>query len=568
MIATLAVIMVASAAPPSNAAGTVVPDLWSAKSTLKTTDGWYAAPVHSALLPDGRILAWGLQRPVASPTPATATRRAAWAFTPTSYTKAPPPLTTVHLVEEPVEISLEALPDGYREDDLYCSGHALTALGKLFTAGGNRRDLHTTTASESYGVDSQTLYDYQNDTWSRLSEKLIGVSPGGGKTRWYPTVTKLPDGRMLIQGGFDKVLPTPVWNGTAEIWDPNTNSNVLVSPYGWTPPELMNSSYTHSFVLPKTVAGKDVLSFGEPGAPTLMGTTTSTASWAVRNGKPRPGSEAWNAARVANGRNRWDSSTAPGWGASTTTLELQIADGANGYRNGAVVIAGGPPSVAQLGQIDTYDPVLDVWRPGRLEVERNFPLTIGLPDGRILTLGGGGTTDPDVRKAEYLDPRANFATALGSTDSGEVRGYHATGLLLPDGRVFLGGGRDISKSGTFEKPSLRYYYPDYMKKVRPQLLIAPTEITAGSPYAVWTDKPVSQLVMVALGSQTHSIDMNQRVVELPVLANIASKPSANAVIAGSLPSARTLLPGFYMLFALDSNRVPSIAKIVKVNSTG
>lgn len=564
VVAFVGVVLVPGTAPASEPATTT--DLWSSKVDLRTPDGWWASPIHSALLPDGRVLLWGLQRPTDATTPATRTKRAAWILTPGPVASAAPSAVTVTPIEEPVEIDLIPTADGYIEDDLYCSGHALTVDGVLFTAGGTHRQLHTGTPNESTGVDYQTVFDWQTATWNRLAARMQGTSGSGGHTRWYPTVTKLPDGRMLIQGGFDKVLPAPTWNGTAEVWDPNTGTNVVISPYGWTPPELMNSSYTHAFVLPTPVDGHQLLEFGETGVPVLMNLAGPTALWRVLNTNPRPGSEAFNQARVTQGRWRWESSVAPDWGASSAMLEIRLNNGAAGYTNGAVTVAGGPPNTAHIGDIDSYDPVLNAWRPGGLLAERNFPMTVNLPDGRLLVVGGAGTLDPNIRRAEYLDPLAGFSETLGTADGGDVRGYHATSVLLPDGRVLVAGGRDISKSDSYEKPSFRYYYPDYMTKDRPRLYAAPQSLNPGTPYAVWTNRPAQELVLVALGSQTHSIDFNQRAVQVPVLGNIQVNAQYNVTIGGALPDARTLPPGYYMLFAVDDQRVPSAAKIVKVNA--
>jgi hypothetical protein len=542
-----------------------VDDAWTTRVTLRTPNGYWASPVHSALLPDGRVLMWGLQRAAEPPTPATRTKRAAWIFTPGPIGEPLPSEMTVSEIEEPVEIPVAPLPDGYVEDDLYCSGHVLTVDGKLFTAGGNRRLYHSTTAPESYGVDYQTVFDWEKNTWTRLVERMQGTSPTNGKSRWYPTVTKLPDGRMMIMGGFDKVLPNAVWNGTAEVWDPVTRKNVVISPYGWTPPEVMNSTYTHSFVLPNRINNRQILSFGEPGVPVFMGTNGTIADWQVVNLRPRPGSEQFNATRVQQGRTRWNSDVAPDWGASSAMLPIRVVNGDSGYNNGSVAIAGGSPQTQHVGNVDDYDPIANTWRPGDMIVNRNFPATVTLPDGRLLIVGGGGTTDPNLRHAEYLDPKAGFAETLGAADGGEVRGYHATALLLPDGRVLVGGGRDVVKAESYEKPSFRYYEPDYMTKDRPEIQLAPPTLTPGAPYAVWTSRAVQELILVALGSQTHSFDFNQRVVQVPLLANIPKDATHNIAIGGGVPGPQTVPPGYYMLFAVDDQRVPSMAKIVKVN---
>ena len=42
-------------------------DGWSEKVTWRTADGWYAAPIHAALLPDGQILFIGSARSTEDP---------------------------------------------------------------------------------------------------------------------------------------------------------------------------------------------------------------------------------------------------------------------------------------------------------------------------------------------------------------------------------------------------------------------------------------------------------------------------------------------------------------------
>ena len=69
---------------------------------------------------------------------------------------------------------------------------------------------------------------------------------------------------------------------------------------------------------------------------------------------------------------------------------------------------------------------------------------------------------------------------------------------------------------------------------------------------------------MALGSQTHSIDLSQRVVQVPVLANFPLDPTHTIVVGGGVPGPQTLPPGYDMLFAIDDHRVPSVARIVRV----
>ncbi|MEO6057675.1 MAG: galactose oxidase early set domain-containing protein, partial [Gemmatimonadales bacterium] len=64
--------------------------------------------------------------------------------------------------------------------------------------------------------------------------------------------------------------------------------------------------------------------------------------------------------------------------------------------------------------------------------------------------------------------------------------------------------------------------------------------------------------LIALGSTTHAFDANQRFMWL----DFATTSGGLAVRA---PAGRTLAPpGWYMLFILDGNDVPSKAKVVRL----
>src|SRR5436190_1142676 len=56
------------------------------------------------------------------------------------------------------------------------------------------------------------LFDPTDATWTRIRPNMAG-----GR-RWYATVTKVPDGRMLVTGGFYDFGLRP--NRSVEIFDP------------------------------------------------------------------------------------------------------------------------------------------------------------------------------------------------------------------------------------------------------------------------------------------------------------------------------------------------------------
>ena len=69
--------------------------------------------------------------------------------------------------------------------DLFCSGHTPLPDGRILVAGGH--------AGAYLGIRNTTIFDPATNTWADVQPMTYG--------RWYPTVTKLPDGRMLALSG-------------------------------------------------------------------------------------------------------------------------------------------------------------------------------------------------------------------------------------------------------------------------------------------------------------------------------------------------------------------------------
>jgi hypothetical protein len=216
--------------------------------------------------------------------------------------------------------------------------------------------------------------------------------------------------------------------------------------------------------------------------------------------------------------------------------------------------------------------IANAWRTPRLdmEVRRHHPTTVLLPDGRILVIAGhddSGTSGTRIRRATYVDPAQGFKLTEGTAAMDETRGYHTVAMLLPDGRVLVGGGRDAgSNSPANEKATFRYYSPGYLTQPRPQLVTlagrvpdAASEVRYGQPLPIQFTGPVTEAVLMSLGSMTHSFDSNQRYVQL---ALAPAGPGA-ATIVGP-PNPETAPPGYYMLFLVDGSRTPSVAAIVRV----
>ena len=105
------------------------------------------------------------------------------------------------------------------------------------------------------------------------------------------------------------------------------------------------------------------------------------------------------------------------------------------------------------------------------------------------------------------------------------------------------------------------YSPPYLfNGPRPRINSAPGTLTLGQSFSVTTDRPVTTAVLVAPGATTHGNDMHQRAIRLPVQAN-----KTKTLIATVPNSAAVVPPGYYMLFVLDSDGVPSVARFILVS---
>ena len=70
---------------------------------------------------------------------------------------------------------------------------------------------------------------------------------------------------------------------------------------------------------------------------------------------------------------------------------------------------------------------------------------------------------------------------------------------------------------------------------------------------------IRRLTFVKTGSVTHSVNMDQRFIELPFTA------SSGTLFVQMTDKVTEMPPGYYLMFAFNQHGVPSRAKIVRVN---
>ena len=218
-----------------------------------------------------------------------------------------------------------------------------------------------------------------------------------GSARVAHTATLLPNGKVLVAGGYDGANAL----ASAELYDPASGS--------WTATgSLADARERHTATLLPN------------GKVLVEGFLTSAELY-------DPASGTWTA---------------------TGSLTTQGSETATLLPNGKVLVTvtvsepfGTTPTRAEL-----YDPASGTWTTtGSLTTKRFEHTATLLPNGKVLVAGGYLTTGaPPVivlETAELYDPASGTWTATGSLNT--ARDAH-TATLLPNGKVLVAGGKDFN----------------------------------------------------------------------------------------------------------------------------
>jgi hypothetical protein len=176
-----------------------------------------------------------------------------------------------------------------------------------------------------------------------------------------------------------------------------------------------------------------------------------------------------------------------------------------------------------------------------------------LPDRTVLVAGGAEIEESAAhaaRHAEIYDPDAD-AWTLGAA-ARIPRLYHSVALLTPDAKVVTAGSNPQRGQ---EELRIEVYWPPYLfRGARPAC--TPDVAQAGYGDTVTATCPqadrLREVSLVRPGATTHSYDNEQRLVDVPF------RVARDGAVDLDLPAAPALAPpGWYLLFAVDVDGVPS-----------
>jgi hypothetical protein len=396
--------------------------------------------------------------------------------------------------------------------NLFCSGHAALADGRVLVVGG------FDSANNIVGTADVNIFDPTTQRWTS--------APKMAYRRWYPTATTLPDGRVLVTSGATTCYGYDCLADVPEIYDPTTNLwaqlNIAKLPFWY---------YPFAFLLPD-------------GRVLIAGTSEQPSITRALN----VNAQTW-----------------------TTVDPVIVGGGAATMYAPGKIMKSGTSSDAGVTNIPanntTY--VLDMTQPSPawqqtapMAAPRAYHNLTVLPDGTVLATGGELTLDGlslpyAVYQAEQWSPTTQTWQTLSL---GQVpRLYHSTAVLLPDGRVLVGGGGSVYPAT--DETTVEFYSPPYLfKGPRPTITSAPATVRYGTQLTVQTPDAanIASIFLIRSGATTHAFDEDTRTLSLTF------QQASNSLIVQAPANANLAPPGYYMLFIKNNSGVPSIASFVKI----
>lgn len=483
-------------------------------------------PVAISNLPDGKILMWSADH------------------THTFMDNMSADVPTKTVIFDPVTATYETIVD-QPHHNMFCPGICNLSDGRIMVTGGI-----------SYANSS--IYDPKTKKWTHAEDMNYG--------RGYQGSVTLSNGAAFVIGGS--------WSGgitntkPAEIWTPKS---------GWC-------------TLPNI-----------PVASTIMDGVGSENEGLYREDNhawlwPAPNGKLFHAG--PSSKMHWLDPTpgavnpVPGTGGISRGSDTYSMEGTTVmFDKGEIMKMGGSTSYSKKTpankkcftmNINQY--AVQVQSQEDMDFARIMQNTVMLADGRIFVVGGIATATPFSDVGAVLKPEiwtpinyARFSTAYPFErwninqlpDMAQARTYHSVALLLQDGRVLVGGG-GLCSAPCINHDNVEIYSPNYLftstgaAAVRPQIINVPETTPNSSHISVTTSSLGSYgyFTLVRMSSVTHSTNNDQRFL----------KPTFRQISGNSysvyIENANILTPGYYMLFAINSTGVPSIAKTIRIGEDG
>lgn len=426
-----------------------------------------------------------------------------------------------------------------------------------------------------------TIFDPATNT---AAETLVSNT---GHNMFCPGTSNLPDGRLLISGGIDSGK-TSLYNAATNTWSTGATMNIA---RGYQANCVLEDGSV--FTLGGSWSGGVGNKHGE--------VWTEAAGWRRLNSVPITPMPSNDPSRNFGGDSHFWLFPAPngrvfhagpgvnmhwigtqGNGSVTSAGprgddQFSVNGNAVMYDIGKILKTGGGPAYegtnanANSYIIDVNDGAT-VRKIAPMAYARVFHNSVVLPNGQVLIVGGqtyanAFTDNFAVLRPELFDPATETFTLMPPIAVG--RNYHSVALLLPDARVMSSGGGLCGQGCAANHPDLQILSPHYLfnadgtPATRPVINSAPTSATHGTRINVSTDSAIGSFSLVRLSSNTHAVNNDQRRIPLTFTASAGNNYQL------SIPSnPGVVIPGYYMLFAMNADGVPSVSRSIQITGTG
>lgn len=467
---------------------------------------WPHIAVSAANLPDGRILTWS------------GSERDTWPTTEQTYSATWDPSTNVF-----EEIF-------HPTHNMFCAHLAMLEDGRVFVNGGRNQTNSPWTS----------IFDFRNDEWIQIEN----MESGG---RWYPTTIATAEGDIFTAIGTASLQRYP------ESWDVDN---------GW---QIKNGIDFNAMVL------DDYFSSGTHGESRWWPILHVAPNGQIFHSGPTPKMHYIDPDGNGSYERVGDEFTA--WYHKHGTSIM--------YAEGKILTAGGwiagnnTTSTNQAFTIDLNQPTPQVAMTDAMTHARKFHNGVMLPNGEVLVIGG------NTSGQKFSDNGAVLATEIWNPQTGQwrvgasmatPRNYHSIALLLTDGRVLAAGGGYCSGNAFCNGSSHRdgeVYSPAYLftdtgaLAARPSIDAAPPRVSSGETFRVTASAGIDRFTMIKMSSTTHGMNTDVRFIEADFTTVSTGIYDVTAHV-----NPNVLTAGYWMLFALDANGVPSEAHVFQANTSG
>jgi hypothetical protein len=480
------------------------------------------------------------------------------------------------------------------DGDLFCSDQVFLADGRVLDVGGTSYYQEAGAPGVPYGVaeleglKNSRLYDPATNRWTASGAMKYG--------RWYPALVSLPGGGVFVASGVTKLIKPvypdrPADSGTnvqqTETYNPKTGK--------WT---YNGDSAKKSLPLfPRLHLLPDGHVYYDAAGQTFNpdGQSYDEALWNMASSYD-PKAKTWTDLGLpAFGP------VLKGFRGSAFSQMLTLKPDAKGdYPAAQFLSAGGVYGVSPGSYVASNTTTLNTVtvdgkggekllseNVGALNTARWYSTGVTLPTGEVLAFNGASRDEVvnpgsgvPIMTPEMYNPATRTWTKLA--DQGHGRTYHNTAVLLPDGRVLVGGHAPIGTGYAFQTDlgqknaglSNPYRDPSFELFSPPNLFYGPRPVISSVSPAVARGKTltistpnaadIATVTIVRNTAITHLIDADQRVVELPVVARTAGS------VTVAVTSNEAVLPnGPYNLFVnrrYAKGLTPSVGRQVFVGA--